>query len=77
MRSFRNLSINAKLNLLVLVASGTALLLASAALVFNDAKLIGSSKVRQLSALAKVLGANSTAALTLTMRPLGGSCCLP
>jgi C4-dicarboxylate-specific signal transduction histidine kinase len=64
MRSFKNLSIKAKLNLLVLVSSGAALLLASAVLVFNDARLIGSSKVQQLSALAKVLGANSTAALT-------------
>ncbi|MGD0654599.1 MAG: CHASE sensor domain-containing protein [Thermoguttaceae bacterium] len=64
MRSFKNLSIKTKLNLLVLVSSGAALLLASAVLVFNDARLIGSSKVQQLSALAKVLGANSTAALT-------------
>ncbi len=64
MRFFRNLSINAKLNLSTLVAGGTALLLASAALIFNDANLIRSSKIQQLSALAKVLGANSTAALT-------------
>ena len=64
MRSFRDLSINAKLNLSALVAGGTALLLASAVLIFNDANLIRSSKVQQLSALAKVLGANSTAALT-------------
>lgn len=51
------------MNLLVLASSGAALLSASAVLVFNDAKLIRSSKVQQLSALAKVLGANSTAAL--------------
>lgn len=64
MRAYKNLSINAKLKLLVLISSGAALLLASTVLVMNDASLIRSSKVQQLSALAKVLGANSTAALT-------------
>ena len=63
MRVLKNLSIKSKLNLLVLIPSGAALLLASVALVINDASLIRSSKVQQLSALAKVLGANSTAAL--------------
>jgi two-component system, NtrC family, sensor kinase len=63
MRSLKNLSINAKLNLLVLVSSGAALLLATAFLVYNDADMIRSSKVQQLAALAKVLGANSMAAL--------------
>lgn len=60
----RNLSIKSKLNLLVLTASGVALLFASVALIINDAGLIRSSKLEQLSALAKVIGANSTAALT-------------
>ena len=64
MRAITNLSIKSKLNLLVLVVSGTALLVASGALVVNDALLIRSSKVQQLSALANVLGANSAAALT-------------
>jgi two-component system, NtrC family, sensor kinase len=64
MRVLTNLSIKSKLNLLVLIASGAALFLASIALVINDANLIRSSKVQQLTALAKVLGANSTAALT-------------
>ena len=64
MRALKNLSIKSKLNLLVLIPSGAALLLASVALVINDADLIRSSRVQQLSALAKVLGANSTAALT-------------
>lgn len=64
MRLFKDLSINAKLNLSALVAGGTALILASAALIFNDANLIRTSKVQQLLALANVLGANSTAALT-------------
>ena len=64
MRSFRDLSINAKLNLSALVAGGAALILVSAVLIFNVANLIRSSKAQQLSELAKVLGANSTAALT-------------
>ncbi len=63
-RSFRHLSINAKLRLLVLVAGGVPLLLSSIFLVFNEVNLIRSSKIRQLAALAKVLGSNSTAALT-------------
>jgi two-component system, NtrC family, sensor kinase len=64
MRFFKDLSIKAKLNLSALVAGGIALLLASAALIVNDANLIRSSKVQQLHALASLLGANSTAALT-------------
>src|SRR3989304_3496391 len=64
MRIFKNFSINAKLNLLVLVSSGVALLMASAVLAVNDAHLIRSSKIQHLLAWAKVLGANSTAALS-------------
>ena len=61
---FKNLSINTKLNLLVIMASGVALLLSSVAFVSNDYQMIRASKVRQLTALANVLGSNSTAALT-------------
>ena len=64
MRVLKNLSIKSKLNVLVLAVSGAALLLASVALIVNDANLIRASKVQQLSALADVLGANSTATLT-------------
>lgn len=64
MRSFRDLSINAKLNLSALVAGSVALLLASSVLIFNDYNLVRRSKVEQLSSLARVLGAASTAALT-------------
>lgn len=64
MRVLRNLSIRAKLNALVLVTSGAALLLATVALLFNEASAIRDSRVQQLSSLAKILGANSTAALT-------------
>ncbi len=64
MRSFRDFSINTKLNLLVTVAGGVALLLSCAAFVVNDYRTLRASKVRQLTALATVLGSNSTAALT-------------
>ena len=64
MRLLTNLSIKTKLNVLVLVAAGAALSLASVMLLVNDANLIRSSKIKQLSALANVLGANSTAALS-------------
>jgi len=63
-RALKGLSIRAKLNALVLAASGAALLLASFALLLNAAGSIRSSRVQQLSSVAKVLGANSTAALT-------------
>ncbi len=64
MRFFDDLSINAKLNLSALLAGGAALILASAALIFNDANLIRSSKVQQLSSWAEMMGAYSSAALT-------------
>ena len=64
MRALKDLSIKTKLNLLVWVACGVALLLSTGAFVLNDIHLIRASKVQQLSALAKVLGFNSTAALT-------------
>jgi len=55
MRSFKDLSINKKLSLLVLVAAGVATLLCCAAFVFNDTRRIRQSKVRQLSGLRRVV----------------------
>ena len=63
MRFLRNLSIITKLNLSVFLAGGAAVLFAVVTLSYNDYVLIQSSKVQQLSALAEVLGANSTSAL--------------
>jgi two-component system, NtrC family, sensor kinase len=63
MFSFRKLSIDGKLKLLVAAAAGIAVMLACAAFVFNDVRTIRRSMVAQLSALADVLGANSTAAI--------------
>ncbi len=64
MRFPQTLSIKTKLNLLTFVVGGVALLLSAAAFVVNDVQMIRTSKEQQLSALAKVLGSNSTAALT-------------
>jgi two-component system, NtrC family, sensor kinase len=63
MQFFNNLSINAKLSLSTLLACGAALILVSAALIFNDYHLLRDSKIDQLTALAKVLGDNCSAAL--------------
>lgn len=63
MKSYKDFAINTKLTLLVLLAGGVALSLSCIAFVTNDVRLIRSSMVKQMSALADVLGANSTAAL--------------
>jgi len=63
-RRFKDLSINTKLSLLVTVAAGVAMLSACGSFAVNDYRMMRNSKVRQLEALAKVLGSNSTAALT-------------
>jgi two-component system, NtrC family, sensor kinase len=64
MRAFTDLSIKAKLSVSTLVAGGTAMLLASSVLIYNDAHLIRISKAEQLTAVGEMLGANSAAALT-------------
>ena len=64
MLSFKKSSINRKLTLLVMAVVAAALLLSSVAFVVNDVRVIRSSMIRQLSALADVLGSNSTAAIT-------------
>ena len=64
MKSYKDYSINTKLTLLVLLAGSVTLLLPSIAFVANDVYMIRSSMVKQMSALADVLGANSTAALS-------------
>ncbi len=58
------MSINRKLTLLVAVSVAVALSLSCIAFVINDIRFMRSSMVRQLSALADVLGSNTTAALT-------------
>ncbi|MGD9722870.1 MAG: ATP-binding protein [Pirellulales bacterium] len=63
MKPIRDLAINSKLTLLVLLAGGVALLMSSIAFVVNDVRMIRSSMVKQMSTLTEVLGSNSTAAL--------------
>jgi two-component system NtrC family sensor kinase len=63
MLSFQHLSIKGKLRLLVLLASGVAVLMSCVAFVSNDVRMMRTSIVKQVLALAEVLGANSTAAI--------------
>jgi two-component system, sensor histidine kinase len=56
-------TINAKLSLLTAVAAGVALTLSSIAFFTNDMRMLRDSKVQELSALATILGANTTAAV--------------
>jgi two-component system, NtrC family, sensor kinase len=63
MRSLRDVSITAKLGLLILVASSVALLLATISFVWNDISLIRSSKIKQMNTVADLVGSNSDAAL--------------
>lgn len=64
MRSFKDLAINSKLTLLVVLSGSVALLLSCVAFVTNDVRMIRASMIEQMSTLAEVLGSNSTAALS-------------
>jgi len=63
MKSFKDLAINTKLTMLVLLAGGVALMISCVSFVLNDVRMIRSSMVSQMATLAQVLGSNSTAAL--------------
>ena len=63
MPSFKRISIDQKLTLLTLATVSLALLLSSAAFVLNEVSMMRAATVKQLSALADVVGANSTAAI--------------
>jgi len=63
LQPFHDCSIRTKLKLLTTVGAGVALLLSCVAFFTLDVRMIRASKVRQLSALAAVLGSNTTAAL--------------
>ena len=65
-QSLRDRSIKTKLNLLTTLAAAVALLLSCVAFFTHDVRMIRASKARQLSALATVLGSNTTAALLAT-----------
>ncbi|MBN1394437.1 MAG: response regulator [Pirellulales bacterium] len=56
-------TLNTKLTLLATVAAGVALALSCVAFFVNNAWMIRTSKVRELSTLATILGSNTTAAV--------------
>ncbi len=64
MRRYKDLAIDSKLTLLVVMSGSVALLLSCIAFVTNDVRMIRSSMIEQMSTLAEVLGSNSTAALS-------------
>ena len=64
MRLYRNLSISHKLQGIVIVACGVALFVASAAFTICDRTTFLLAKTNDLIASAKMIGSNSTAALT-------------
>ncbi len=61
--TLKDLSIRAKLSLLMIVAVVTALVLACSAFVLNDVRQALDAERQQLASLATVLGANSTATI--------------
>ncbi len=64
MRSYKDLAINTKLTLLVVLSGSAALMLSCVAFVINDIRMIRFSMINEMSTLAEVLGSNSTAALS-------------
>ncbi len=63
MPAFRDVSIQRKLRLMVMLTSGAALLLACAAIVTYELAAARRAAVSELSSSAQIIGANSTAAL--------------
>src|SRR3984885_11293918 len=64
MRSYRDLSIRQKLQTIVMVTSAVALVVASVAFTLYDRSTFLSAKTQDLSAVATMIGSNSTAALS-------------
>ena len=63
MRTFRNIPIKQKLVIIIMLTTTTALLLAGVAIVGIDAILFRNNLERDLTALARIIADNSTAAL--------------
>src|SRR5437016_158438 len=72
MRSFSTLPIKQKLTLVILISSGIVLLLACAALVAYDVLTFRRTMVNDLTALAKIIGANNRAALAFNDQAMAG-----
>lgn len=63
MRVLNNISIKKKVMVLIMLSVTVAMAISCTAFVVNDVRLMRTEMIRQLSALAEVLGSNSTAAL--------------
>ena len=68
MRSYRDLPIRSKLQGIIVVTSGVALLVASAGLTIYTRATLLRDKMQELSTAASIIGSNSTAALTFSDR---------
>ena len=64
MKFLRNLSLERKLRLIIMLASTAALLLASAAFVIYELSVYKDAAIEDLATQATIIGANSTAALS-------------
>ena len=64
MAGYRDLSIRKKLQGIVMITSAVALLVASVVFTFYDRSTFLFAKTQDLSASAKMVGSNSTAALS-------------
>src|SRR5882724_11271351 len=71
MTAFQNISIKFKLPLLFLLFTAFMLLVAGAVLLLFDLRLFRQELVRNLSALAEIVGDNSTAALSFDSKENG------
>jgi signal transduction histidine kinase/CheY-like chemotaxis protein len=71
MRALRDVSIQTKLILILMLTVGVAVFLASTAFVVNDVRMIKASMVQHVTALTAVLGAESAAALRFDDAPAG------
>ena len=71
-RFFRDASIKRKLTLVIMLASSVSLLIAAACFVANDVVTLRRTMVDDLSALAKIIGANCEAPLSFSQGGLSG-----
>jgi PAS domain S-box-containing protein len=72
MRSYQDFSIRQKLQSIVMVTSGVALLVASVVFTLYDRSTFLRAKTQDLSASARMVGSNSTAALSFGDAKTGG-----
>src|SRR5713226_9781283 len=71
MLSLRKISIRRKMTLVILLTSSAALVLACAAFTVYELVIFRSAVTAELTSVAEIIGANSTAALTFQDRRTG------